>query len=367
VEDKKRILFIIDSLAAGGAEKVVLTLARTMVQSGHYVAIISADNKIEYSIDFAADIHTLDFKKSKFEPTYFKYAKRLQQLVNKLETESGPFDLITAHLQKAHRLTAKAGIKKAYFCIHSTVSQGSLAGRSGLRLHLKRRRLKKLLDNKDIITVSKGIAQDLLEVVHIKPKSIRTIYNPVDFELIRRQANETNPYKNEDYIIHVGRLTPSKRHDILLQAYAKSGITQKLLLLGDGPLKDSIQQLAHKLGIAEKVIFAGFHANPYPIIKDAKLSVLTSDYEGLPTVLIESLALHVPVLSTDCPSGPREILTGLLQKFLIPATDVDTIGRYIHSNLTAAVNFIPEDLLIAEKFGVEHACENYLSLAGITK
>ncbi len=242
MSNKKRILFIIDSLAAGGAEKVVLTLARTMVQSGHYVAIVSVDNKIEYSIDFATDIHTLDFNKSKFEPTYFKYSKRLRRLVNELEKEHGPFDLITAHLQKAHRLTAKAGIKKAYFCIHSTVSQGSLAGRSGVRLNLKRRRLKKLLDGKDIITVSKGIAQDLLEVVRIEPKSIRTIYNPVDFEHIRRLANETNPYENEDYIIHVGRLTPSKRHDILLQAYAKSGISQKLLLLGDGPLKESISQ-----------------------------------------------------------------------------------------------------------------------------
>jgi glycosyltransferase involved in cell wall biosynthesis len=338
VSNKKRILFIIDSLAAGGAEKVVLTLARTMVQSGHHVTIISVDNKIEYDIDFSADVHTLNFEKSRIEPTYYKYANRLRRLISKLEADHGPFDLTTVHLQKAHRLTAKAGIKKAYFCIHSTVSQGSLAGRIGLRLYLKRRRLKKLLDGKNIITVSKGIAQDLLEVVRIKPKSIRTIYNPVDFDLIRRQADETNPYKNEDYIIHVGRLTPSKRHDILLQAYAKSGIAQKLLLLGDGPLKESIQQLAHELGIAEKVIFAGFHTNPYPTIKDAKLSVLTSDYEGLPTVLIESLALHVPVLSTDCPSGPREILTGNLAKYLV-SQDIQTIAKYMYESMSGETTF----------------------------
>jgi glycosyltransferase involved in cell wall biosynthesis len=363
VEDKKRILFIIDSLAAGGAEKVVLTLARTMVQSGHYVAIISADNKIEYNIDFAADIHTLDFKKSKFEPTYFKYAKRLQRLVNKLEAEHGGFHLITVHLQKAHRLTVKAGIKNAYFCIHSTVSQGSLAGRTGLRLHLKRRRLKKLLDGKNIITVSNGIAQDLLEVVHIRPKSIQTIYNPVDFEHIRRLANETNPYKNEHYIIHVGRLTPSKRHDILLQAYAKSDITQKLLLLGDGPLKDSIQQLAHELGIAEKVIFAGFHPNPYPIIKGAKLSVLTSDYEGLPTVLIESLALQVPVLSTDCPSGPKEILTDQLANALSPVRDIDAMAQNIKNQFTNKKNSTAIKDSWLNTFTPQNAMSQYLSLA----
>ena len=356
-------MFIIDSLAAGGAEKVVLTLARTMVHSGHNVTIISVDNKIEYDIDFAVDIHTLDFQKSKLEPTYYKYAKRLQRLVNKLEQEHGPFDLITAHLQKAHRLTAKAGIKKAYYCIHSTVSQGSLAGRTRLRLYLKRRRLKRLLDSKDIITVSKGIAEDLLKIVHINPKSIRTIYNPVDFELVRRLAEEKNLYKHEDYIIHVGRLTQSKRHDVLLQAYAKSEIAPKLLLLGDGPLKESIQQQAHKLGITDKVIFAGFHANPYPIIKNAKLSVMTSDYEGLPTALIESLILHVPVLSTDCPSGPREILTGSLEKYLITSNDIDIIARAIYSALQESVDFTRIEATFIENFGAQYASSKYLSLS----
>ena len=356
-------MFIIDSLAAGGAEKVVLTLARTMVQSGHKVSIITADNKIEYDIDFAADTHTLDFKKSKFEPTYYKYAKRLQRLVGTLEQEHGAFDLVTAHLQKAHRLTAKAGIKKAYYCIHSTVSQGSLAGRSGIRLYFKRRRLKKLLDGKDIITVSNGIAEDLLKVVRIKPRSIRTIYNPVDFELIRRLANETNPYKNEDYIIHVGRLTPSKRHDILLQAYAKSGIKQKLLLLGDGPLKVAIQQLAHELGIADRVIFAGFYTNPYPIIKSAKLSVLTSDYEGLPTSIIESLVLHVPVISTDCPSGPREILTGNLANALSPVGDINTIAHNINAHITNHQNKAEINDSYIYRFTPQNVVSQYLKLA----
>jgi glycosyltransferase involved in cell wall biosynthesis len=185
----------------------------------------------------------------------------------------------------------------------------------------------------------------------------------VDFELIRRQANETNPYKNEDYIIHVGRLTPSKRHDVLLQAYAKSGIGQKLLLLGDGPLMDTIQQLAHELAIAEKVIFAGFHPNPYPIIKGAKLSVLTSDYEGLPTVLIESLALHVPVLSTDCPSGPREILTDQLANALSPVRDIDAMAQNIKNQFTNKKNSTAIKNSWLNTFTPQSAMSQYLALA----
>ena len=359
---KKRILFIIDSLGAGGAEKVVLTLARTMIQSGHDVTIITVDNNVEYDIDFAAHIHTLDFKKYRFEPTYHKYAKKLRNLVAKLEQEHGRFDLITSHLQKAHRLTSVAYLSKAYYVVHSTISKSSLAGRSGLRLYFKRRRLQKLFNNKKIITVSEGIAIDLLDTVLVKPKSIKTIYNPVDYDTLRQKANEPNPFQNEDYIIHIGRLTPSKRHDILLQAYAKSQVSQKLLLLGDGPLKKSMQQLATELGIKDKVIFAGFHINPYPIIKGATLSVLTSDYEGLPTVLIESLALGVPVLSTDCPSGPREILTGELVKQLVPADDINTLTENIKKlsqkrDLYSALNKVA-----LEKFKPCNACLSYLSL-----
>jgi glycosyltransferase involved in cell wall biosynthesis len=358
----KNVLFIIDSLGAGGAEKVVLTLARTMVHEGHNVTIISVDNKIEYHIDFPAHIHTLDFKKSRFEPTYYKYSIKLRNLVVELEKEHGKFDLITSHLQKAHRLTARAGLLNAYYVLHSTVSQGSLVGRTGLRLYFKRRRLKKLLDGKHIITVSNGIEEDLLKVVHIKPKSIRTIYNPVDFELIRELSKVPNPYKDEDYIIHVGRLTPSKRHDLLLEAYAKSGISQKLLLLGDGNLKEAIQQHAYRLDIAEKVIFAGFKTNPYSIIKDAKLSILASDYEGLGLALIESLALYIPVLSTDCPSGPREILTGSLSKYLMVNKDVDSIARHIVDTLQIKNDLSGDISYLEKKFSPQHASSEYLSL-----
>jgi glycosyltransferase involved in cell wall biosynthesis len=147
-----------------------------------------------------------------------------------------------------------------------------------------------------------------------------------------------------------------------LRAYAKSGITQKLLLLGDGPLKDSIQQLANELGIAEKIIFAGFHDNPYPIINDAKLSVLTSDYEGLPTVLIESLALKVPVLSTDCPSGPREILTGPLTKYLIGDQDVNEISEKIKAVLQNTVKETTCDTTVLAKFEPKQTSSLYLSL-----
>ena len=128
------------------------------------------------------------------------------------------------------------------------------------------------------------------------------------------------------------------------------------------PCKQSIQGLARKLGILEKVIFAGFHSNPYPIMKHARLSMLTSDYEGLPTVLIESLALQVPVLSTDCPSGPREILIGCFAKYIMPASDVNTIAQNIKKIMTTTGISTQDTAALLDRFSPEIACANYLSL-----
>lgn len=360
----KNCLFIIDSLGAGGAERVVLTLARTMSKYGHKVSIISIDNLIEYDIDFPVTLRTLDFKKSTWQATYNIYGKLLKQLVAKLESESGSFDLITSHLQKAHRLTLQAGINSAFYCIHSTISQASLGSRKGLRLYFKRRKLKSLLDGRDIITVSKGIASDLIDKVHVKPRSIRTIYNPLDFEHITALAEKLNPFADEDYIIHVGRVTESKRHDILLKAYARTQLKQKLLILGDGPLLTDIKRLASQLDISNRVIFAGFHENPYPIIKGAKLTVLSSDYEGLPTALIESLILNVPVVSTDCPSGPSEIMTGDLSCHLTPVGDVPALAVMLEN----AIMEINRGQFVIDKsqlqiYKADYACNQYLALA----
>jgi glycosyltransferase involved in cell wall biosynthesis len=360
---KKNILFIIDSLGAGGAEKAVLTLTSTLVNLGHKVTIISIDNIIEHDIDFDVKIHSLNFKKSRWEATYHKFGKKLNLLLKDLESNFGPFDLITSHLQKAHRLTALAKITNAYYCIHNTLSQSSLSGRSGLRLFLKRRKLKLLFDGKDIITVSAGVQNDLIHNVRINPKSIRTIYNPLDFNNIKNLSMLPNPYENESYIIHAGRLESQKRHDILLKAYAKSNIKEKLLLLGEGSLKESLEKLVSELGIDQKVIFAGFHKNPYPIIKHASAFVATSEYEGFFIALAEALVLGVPVISTNCPHGPSEILIGPLSDYLVPVGDTESIGKKIIevlSNTEKARRAAVETPL--ERFEANQIARKYIGL-----
>jgi len=360
----KKILMIIDSLGAGGAEKVILNLSRTLINNGHDVSIIIILDRIDYDIDFDIPIYTLNFEKKKLEPTYLIYAHKLRKLINKLEKQDKPFDLIVSHLQISHRLVSLARIPYAYYCIHSSLSPGYILNRKYLRRYLKRRKLKAIFDNQDILAIAESMATDLIDNVYISPKSISVINNAIDFSLINNKANEINPYANENYIIHIGRFTGFKRHDRLLEAYKKANISEKLILLGDGELRNAIEHQIDKLGLQDKVILGGFRQNPYPIIKGAKLTVLSSDYEGLPTVIIESLGLGVPVISTDCPSGPREILTGQSSNYLVPIDDVAALANKIHDTLAEMKNN-PDSYQFPDlsRFSPENVSQQYLNLA----
>lgn len=136
-----------------------------------------------------------------------------------------------------------------------------------------------------------------------------------------------------EYLINVGTFEHRKRHDRLLRAYRASGVQTPLLLLGKGKPEEEarVRGLIDELGLTSRVMLPGYQTNPYPYIKHAKALILTSDGEGLPRVLIESLFLGTPIVSVDCPSGPKEILSGELAAFLVPLQDeaalADAIAR----------------------------------------
>lgn len=219
--------------------------------------------------------------------------------------------------------------------------------------------IKKLYNNQNLIAVSEGVEQDLLNF-GIKPKSICTIYNPNDIDFIRQQSKEYIA-DEQDYIIHVGSFTNQKRHNILINAYLKSGIKQKLLLLGDHEKKQGkiIKQLVADLDLNDRVIFKGFEQNPYPYIRGAKALILSSDYEGLSMVLIEALILQVPVVSTDCPHGPREILIDELAEFLSPVGDINALATNIRRMVKNPVKITDKYI---DKFRAEKSATQYLSL-----
>ncbi|BDR99162.1 hypothetical protein NUITMVP1_30710 [Proteus mirabilis] len=152
----------------------------------------------------------------------------------------------------------------------------------------------------------------------------KTIYNPFDFNQIIEKANNTRSDNIDDYIILVASLTQRKRIDRALNAMkyiTESYSDIKLLILGCGNLQYQLEEFVNKNNLDRNVMFLGFQENPYQYIYNAKLLMLTSDSEGLPTVLIESLILGTPVISTNCPTGPKEILEPWGDECLINLSD----------------------------------------------
>ncbi len=363
---EKNILFIIDSLGGGGAERIVLTLADTLLGMGHNIVLISIRNERELDINRKIKLLTLGFSKKRLIPYYYWYAHKLRKMIQKLE-EHGKFDIIFSHLIVSNRLCALARINNIHYCIHSPLSASNLAHRRGLSRSIKRWKLKRIFDNKHLIAISNGMADDIIDRAGIKPHSIDVIYNPVDRNQIDTLADEVNLYAGISYIVCPARFVKLKRHDLLLEAYAKSGLEEKLVLLGDGTERGNIEQRANELGLSGKVIFSGFHTNPYPIIKGAMLSVLSSDYEGLPTVIIESMILNVPVISTDCLSGPSEILTGNLSRFLVPVGDAVSLAAAMKKTIAEIkATGINLDEVELEKFDPTHIAMRYLALGDAT-
>ena len=181
------------------------------------------------------------------------------------------------------------------------------------------------------------------------------IYNGFDLEAIRAAAARPEPdLPREPFVLHVGRFMPQKRHDLLFDAWNRAGLPHRLVLL-TAPSRE-LETLISAKKLDRRVLVAGFRPNPYPWMRAAELLVLSSDREGLPNVLVEALACGTRVVSTDCPSGPREILQGELARWLVPTGDAQALGTAMRAALSAPR---PGACAVPEEFTEERMARCY--------
>lgn len=166
-----------------------------------------------------------------------------------------------------------------------------------------------------IIVNSNGSKNELIKATYLKEDKIEVLPNPIDYENIQKQALKDIPekivgfLKGNPYIVAVGRLEKAKGYDLLIKSFSKLNEDRyRLIILGEGSERNTLEKMVDRLGLAHKVLMPGFIDNPYPVMQNADLFVLSSRYEGMPNVLLEALALELPIVATDCPSGPRELL-----------------------------------------------------------
>ncbi len=191
-----------------------------------------------------------------------------------------------------------------------------------------------------VIAVSEGVRQDFLRHFSVAPGHVVTIYNPTipdNFEE-RAAVEVTHPWLSDTgtpVVLGVGRLTEQKGFDVLIEAFGRLRQRRgaRLVILGEGPARDSLEDQAAALGLSADVDLVGSVPDVLPWARRASLYVLSSRYEGLPNVLIEALAAGVPVVATDCPSGPREILEGGRLGPLVPVDDAEALAAAMEQAL----------------------------------
>jgi glycosyltransferase involved in cell wall biosynthesis len=322
-----RILLVLPSLERGGGERVLLQLARSFLAAGRevHLAVLLGGGPLRGEVPDTAVLHELidaAHAVKGFRLAYRAFPK-LASLLRAIEpqavlsTMTGT-NLLTVLACKRARVGPRLVLREAASLVNV---------KSGLKRLMMRRLYPRATE---LVAVSTGIAREL-DRLGLAENKIHVIHNPVDPEKLRQQAAEDLPLKlrgKVPYIVSLGRLAEQKDQQTLVRAYALSSLRMShlLVIVGEGDQRLNLEQLSRELGVEDRLLLVGAMDNPYPILAGASLHVLSSRWEGYPNVLLEALALGVPVVSSDCPHGPRELLDDGRYGRLAPVADANALA-----------------------------------------
>jgi glycosyltransferase involved in cell wall biosynthesis len=337
-----RIGFVLTNLAGGGAEKAILKIGAGLAERGHRVDVVLLEHVVAHEVPAGLAVHGLTANARATHKGWLGKrlaARRLARLVATLEREE-PFRLLVSTLPFADEVAQLARIP-AHWCRIANTLSAEVARLDPPKAERRMARYRRVYGAGPLIAVSSGVAEDLRGACGIASR-VEVVPNPFDFPEMKRLAAMPAELPSDPYIVHVGRFSGQKRHDLLLEAFSRLRTAHRLVLLADRD--PALERMIAERGLASRVEIAGFQQNPYPWIAAARLLVLCSDHEGLPNVLIEAIALGVPVVSTDCPSGPREILGAALPGQLVPTGDAPALAAAIARSLAAPPDVLRVDL-----------------------
>jgi N-acetylgalactosamine-N,N'-diacetylbacillosaminyl-diphospho-undecaprenol 4-alpha-N-acetylgalactosaminyltransferase len=317
---RSRIIFLINSLTGGGAERVMCTLLRhsEAERSAFDMTLALLDDEpAAYAPPDWLEVRQLDGRKS---------ALHSGLSVRRLFKEIQP-DVTLSFLTRANVANV---VNARCPCIISERANTAAHFGSGIAARAARELVRTTYPRADrIIAVSEGVAHGLSADFGIAAEKIVAIPNPIDLAMIEARAGEALGVNVDGrYILAAGRLVKSKNFEMLIRAFAAAEPGWKLVIVGEGPDREALMALAAELGVGERVLLPGFVANPYPLMRDAELFVLSSNAEGFPNALVEAMALGVPVIAANCASGPSEILAECAQE------DIGALTMAAHGLLT---------------------------------
>lgn len=305
------LAFFIPSMRGGGAERVTLHLARGIYQRGYAVDMVLAQAEGPYLAEIPEGMRVIDLKAKRVIgsfPALMRYLRQEQPTA--ILGAMNHANIVTLWAKGLARSATRVIVSE-----HNTLSS-NVRQKSRWQGRLMPQLIQRFYPWADgIVAVSKGVATDLARSTQLPTNRIHAIYNPVITPDLSAKANAPLDHPwfapgQPPVLLGAGRLTGQKDFALLIRAFARvrTNCLARLLILGEGPDRAELEALIDRLGVQGDVSLPGFVDNPYAYMARAGAFVLSSQWEGLPTVLIEALYCGTPVVSTDCPSGPREIL-----------------------------------------------------------
>jgi glycosyltransferase involved in cell wall biosynthesis len=358
----KKVALFVPSLRGGGAERAMATLASEFAKRDLHVDLLLAQREGPYVEELHQGVTVLDFRAS-------RVAECIPKLADYLRAEK-PQALVSAMIHaNIAAILAKLLVGSGSRIIVS--EQNSLTRIQGgslrHKLMISGAGLAYRFANA-VVAVSQGVADDLA-ATKLPQSKIHVVYNPVVSQdlLLKAKAACSHPWLQAGQapvILAVGRLETQKQYATLIQAFqlVRQRRSARLIILGEGTLRTDLENLIAKLGLGADVDLPGFVSNPYSYMSRAAVFALTSAWEGLPTVLIEALACGAPIVSTDCPSGPSEILENGKWGLLVRCGDVQAIAKAIDNKLNEPASKRGEYENRALDFSSSSAAERYLAL-----
>lgn len=370
-----------NNLRAGGAEKVLITILKYIDPNKYEIDLLVNkkgevfDSSVPEWVNFKYLFKiSSDLPKNPLVSIPYKLAREIGLMVFNLFPQLlywlgilGKYDIEIAFLETMTPFIAKSPNKKSKKIAWIHMNMQSL---EMLRPVYKKNIGNSLKAFDKIVTVSNEVGEAIIHLsttLKINESSVlpklTTIYNPIDVDDIIEKSNliQISKPANEFWIIGLGTLTPAKRFDRLIKAHHKlvsNGISAKLIIVGEGHIRKSLEDLIAELGIQDSVELIGYKPNPYPYLKNADLFVLSSDYEGYPLVLAEALVLEKPVLSTRI-SGSKEILNDGEFGMLV-SPNVDSLFEGMKEIITKKESY-HRHTLMAQRGKIQFDCQKRIN------
>ena len=358
-----RVALFTASMRGGGAERVMLTLAAGFAERGVSVDLVLVKAEGEY-MDMAPEgvrVVDLDSRRTlTAAPRLLRYVRRERPVALLSTLLTADVAALVAKLLYGRRLRVT---------VRQATTFTDALGDVGFKTRQLMRLARLLMPAADaIVGVSEGAASDLRAQVPRAAHKIVTIHNPVVGSELAEQAAEPVEHRwfvrrEDPVVLAAGRLSSEKDYPTLLRAFAEVARSRaaRLVILGQGPERESLLELAAGLGIEDRFDLPGFDVNPFRYMARASAFVLSSRYEGFPNVLAQAMACGTPVVSTDCRSGPGEMLEGGRWGRLAPVGDWRALARAIEATLDDPM---PAEALRARAsvYSVEASVDRYLEV-----